>query len=261
MTRAAAVPRGFIKSAAAQAALRNAGTMLGQTLELVSAAAQPGATGLELDALARRTIESLGGEPAFHGFEGFPHTICVSVNAAIVHGLPTARPFALGDLVGLDIGVRYQGWNTDAAVTVPVGAISAADQQLLAATHDALVAGIRSVRPGVQLGDVQAAIQRVIDERGYGLVRTLMGHGIGRSVHEPPGIPNFGQPGTGIRLQPGMVFCLEPMLTTGSGAVRTDRDGWTVVSVEGGQTAHQEHTVLVTKDGFEVLSAQPGETF
>ncbi|MEK7785874.1 MAG: type I methionyl aminopeptidase, partial [Chloroflexota bacterium] len=242
-------------------AMRAAGWMLGQTLQILSAAAKPSMSGDELDIIARDTIRALGGEPAFLGFEKFPSTICLSRNDAIVHGLPTGQRLAAGDIIGIDCGVRLNGWNTDAAVTITIGQPSGVDTNLITATHKALVAGIQMVRPGVQLGEVQAAIQAVIEKLGYGLVRTLTGHGIGRSLHEAPGIPNYGTVGTGIRLEAGMVFCLEPMLTTGSGAVKTAADGWTIVASEGShiRTAHQEHTILVTETGREVLSAQPGE--
>jgi len=254
-------PKGFIKSAEAIGELRAAGVMLGKTLQIVSQATIPGVTGNELDDLARTTIESLGGEPAFLGFEDFPSTICLSVNDALVHGLPHGQVIQAGDVVGIDIGVRLNGWNTDAAVTIQVAPTSSEAEQLIQATTDSLLAGIRMVKPGVQLGDVQAAMQQIIEDRHYGLVRSLTGHGIGRSVHESPSIPNYGKPNTGVRLEAGMVFCLEPMLTIGSGEVRTADDDWTIVTKEGGLGAHKEHTVLVTATGYEVLSAQPGETF
>lgn len=256
-------PRGFVKSPEAIRSLRAAGRMLGQTLSVLAEAAGPGVTGAELDAIARETIQSLGGEPGFVGFEGFPAAICLSVNSAVVHGLPAGQTLHAGDVVGIDCGVRLNGWNTDSALTLTIGEPSKTDADLVAATRDSLVAGIRTVKPGVYLGDVQAAIQQVIEARGFGLVRTLTGHGIGQSLHEPPGIPNYGRPGSGVQLAPGQTFCLEPMLTTGSGAVKTAADGWTIVAAEGPQirTAHFEHTVLVTQTGVEVLTAQPGETF
>lgn len=256
-----AAPKGFVKSTEAIELLRAAGKMLGKTLEIVSTATAPGVTGDELDTLARTTIESLGGEPAFLGFDEFPATICLSVNDAIVHGLPQGQVIQAGDVVGIDIGVRLNGWNTDAAVTVQVPPTSDEASKLIQVTNDSLTAGIRTVKPGAYLGDVQSAMQAVIEDGGYGLVRSLTGHGIGRSVHESPSIPNYGTAGTGIKLEPGMVFCLEPMVTIGSGLVQTAADNWTIVTKEGGLGAHKEHTVLVTPSGFEVLSAQPGETF
>lgn len=261
MSKAEPVPKGLVKSPEAIRWLTEAGRMLGQTLQTLSGAAKPGVTGDELDQLARRTIVELGGEPGFVGFEGFPAAICLSRNDAIVHGLPAGQVLQIGDIVGIDCGVRLHGWNTDAAVTITIGEPTDVDAKLIAATRDALVAGIQTVRPGIQLGDVQAAIQAVIDQRGYGLVRTLTGHGIGRGLHESPGIPNYGKPGTGIMLEPGMTFCLEPMLTTGSGVVKPAPDGWTIVASEGSQirTAHQEHTILVTPNGYQVLSVQPDE--
>lgn len=259
MSQSAPIPKGLIKSPEAVQAMRSAGAMLGKTLHVVSQAVKPGVTGDELDALARTTIVSLGGEPAFLGFEDFPATICLSINNAIVHGLPAGQVIRPGDVVGIDIGVRLNGWNTDAAITIQVDPTDADSQALIQATTDSLSAGIRTVRPGVKLGDVQSAMQQVIEDRGYGLVRSLTGHGIGQSVHEAPSIPNYGTKGTGIVLEPGMTFCLEPMLTIGSGKVKTDTDGWTIVTAEGGHGAHKEHTILVTKDGCEVLSAQSNE--
>ncbi len=255
------VPPGLIKSPEAISALRKAGAMLGKTLQVVSAAAKPGVTGDQLDNLARSTIESLGGEPAFLGFDGFPATICLSINDAIVHGLPAGQVIRAGDVVGIDVGVRLDGWNTDAAVTVQVLPVTNEATNLIRATTNSLTAGISTVRPGVKLGDVQAAMQAVIEDHGYGLVRSLTGHGIGRSVHEAPSSPNYGTAGTGITLDPGMVFCLEPMLTIGSGKVHASGDGWTIVTDEGGLGAHQEHTILVTESGCEVLSALPEVRF
>ena len=261
MARVDPAPKGMIKSPEAIDCLRKAGRMLARTLEVTSQAVVPGISGDELDTLARRTIIDQGGEPGFLGFEGFPGTICLSVNERVVHGIPQGQTIRAGDVVSLDIGVRYKGWNTDAALTVIVPPVASADEEIVKATSDSLAAGIRMVKPGMQLGDVQAEIQKVIEDRGYGLVRSLSGHGIGRSLHEAPSIPNYGHAGTGIMLEPGMVFCLEPMLTIGSGKVHTHNDGWGVITHEGGRSAHKEHTVLVTKDGVEVLTAQPGETF
>ena len=261
MGRIDPTPKGMVKSPEAIDCLRKAGKMLAHTLDVTSKAVKPGITGEELDTLARRTIIDQGGEPNFLGFEGYPGTICLSINDRVVHGIPQGQTIKAGDVVSLDIGVRYKGWNTDAALTVIVSPANPEDEALVKATSDSLAAGIRMVRPGVQLGDVQAAIQKVIEAHGYGLVRSLSGHGIGRSLHEAPSIPNYGQPGTGVMLEAGMVFCLEPMLTIGSGKVRTCDDGWGVVSLEHGRAAHKEHTVLVTKTGYEILTAQPGEKF
>jgi methionyl aminopeptidase len=261
MIRTDQPPRNVVKGATAIAAMRAAGRMLGQTLTTVTNALRPGVTGESLDRLAVETIRALGGEPGFIGFESFPSAICLSINDAIVHGLPAGQVVRAGDVVGIDCGVRLNGWNTDAAVTVVVPPIDPADRALVTATVDALRAGIAAVKPGRQLGDVQAVIQSVIDAGGYGLVRSLSGHGIGQRIHEPPSVPNYGTAGSGLVLEAGMTFCLEPMLTRGDGSVTTDADGWTVRSADGTRGAHQEHTVLVTEVGCDVLSAQPGEHF
>lgn len=246
--------RKLIKSPEAIASMRRAGRILGQTLTTVCAAAKPGITGLELDALARKTIETAGGEPAFLGYQDFPATICFSVNDGLVHGIPTPYAVKPGDVVKIDIGVRVDGYNVDAARTVLVPPVDPKDQALVDATTEALEAGIAQVKDGVHLGTVQAAIQSVIKRHGYGLVRSLTGHGIGTELHEPPQIPNYGEAGSGPLLKAGMTICLEPMLTAGSGEVGTGPDGWTVVSKDGTQSAHVEETLLITEHGAEVLT-------
>ncbi|MEK7184326.1 MAG: type I methionyl aminopeptidase [Patescibacteria group bacterium] len=236
------------------ALIRTAGSMLGRTLQVVSDAAKPGVTGIELDKLARETIESLGGKPAFLGFDNYPATICLSVNDGVVHGLPTTDRLAPGDVVSLDIGVNYQGWNADAATTIILEPAATEDIKMLLSANQALEAGICAVHAGAHLGDVQGAMQQVIDGSGYGNVRALTGHGIGQGLHEPPSIPNYGTLGTGMILLENMVICLEPMITQGSGKIITDKDGWTIRSADHTRAAHVEHTILVTKTWAEILT-------
>lgn len=246
--------RALIKSPEAIASMRRAGKILGDTLKIVAAAVKPGVTGLELDTLARKTIEDAGAQPAFLGYQKYPATICLSLNEGLVHGIPTDRAIQGGDVVKLDIGVRVDGYNVDAARTILVPPIDPANQALVDAATGALEAGIAVVRDGVHLGDVQAAIQAVIEQHSYGLVRSLTGHGIGQGLHEAPQIPNYGERGSGPILKAGMTICLEPMLTAGSGKVQTGSDGWTVVSSDNTPTAHVEETILVTQSGNDILT-------
>jgi len=234
--------------------MKKGGKILANTLSRLKNLVKEGVTGSDLNKVAHNYIISQAGKPAFLNFKKYPASICVSVNDALVHGLPDDIPFKQGDLVGIDGGVLFNGWNVDSAITVPVGLISDTDQTLLKATQESLNAGIQAVKAGVHLGDVQHAIQIVIEKSKFGLVKSLSGHGIGKELHEPPSIPNFGNPGEGVVLQEGMTICLEPMLTTGSGKVVTDRDGWTIRSYDGSNTAHFEHTIYVRKNGAEILT-------
>lgn len=244
----------LIKSAAAIESLRKAGDIWVATMTGLRAAAKPGTTGLELDRLAERTIKEHGGVPAFLGFNGYQFTICCSVNDIVVHGLPNHTPFKAGDVISIDLGVACDGWNVDAAVTLVLEPASKDDLAMVATAERSLQAGIATIRDGVRLGDVQSAIQGIIEQDGYGNVTSLTGHGIGRGLHEPPSIPNYGTPGTGMTLRSGMVICLEPMITRGGHKVQTDRDGWTIRTADGSRAAHVEHTILVTDTGSEVLT-------
>ncbi|MBI4185562.1 type I methionyl aminopeptidase [Candidatus Berkelbacteria bacterium] len=249
------MPHSRIKSAKAIAATRQAGQILAEFLEKVTAQVKPGATGIALDQFAENFIRDHGAEPAFKGFLNFPHTLCVSINDGMVHGIPNRVEIKPGDVVKIDAGVKVRGWNTDAARTILVPPVNPISQVLVNVTQTALDAGISHVRDGTRLGTVQSAIQAVIEGAGLGLTKTLSGHGIGRSVHEPPTIPNYGKVETGELLQAGMVICLEPMVTLGNGQVVLDKsDGWTYRSVDHTITAHIEDTILVTRDGADVLS-------
>ncbi|MCA9388373.1 type I methionyl aminopeptidase [Candidatus Berkelbacteria bacterium] len=244
----------YIKTTEQIELMRQAGKILAEAMDQVSLIAKPGVTGDELDRIAESVIRDHGAEPAFLGYQGYPSTICLSVNDGLVHGLPVGQTLKEGDLAGIDLGVRFKGWNVDSANTLAIGKISVDDHDLLKAARQALVSGIAQVKDGVSLGTVQAAIQKVIDDGGYGLVRSLSGHGIGKQLHEYPSIPNFGQINQGPKLKAGMTICLEPMLTAGTDKVKTAADDWTIVSADGSQTAHIEHTLLVTSQGAEILT-------
>jgi methionyl aminopeptidase len=236
--------------------MRRAGRVVGHTLSVVSAAVRPGATLTELDALAERTIREAGAIPSFLGYHGFPATLCLSVNDRVVHGIPDGYRLRDGDVLAIDCGAILDGWHGDAAVTVPVGEVDGAAGKLIAACERAMWAGIAQVRPGKRLYDIGSAIERAA--RGWGNVRDYGGHGIGTSMHEEPHVPNHGRQGRGMRLEPGHVFAIEPMLNEGGPETRVLGDGWTVVTVDGRRSAHFEHTVAVTERGPEVLTLLDG---
>ncbi len=244
----------LIKSESAIADLRHAGRIWAATMDVLRAAVVPGVTGVHIDTLARETIHKHGGKPAFLGFNEYQFSICWSVNDVVVHGLPNRTPLSPGDVVSIDLGVTYNGWHVDAAITQILEPAAPEDTRMVSVANQALDAGIAAIRDGVRLGDVQAAIQQTIDQAGYGNVTSLTGHGIGRDLHEPPSIPNVGAPNTGITLRAGMVICLEPMITQGSGKVVTDRDGWTIRTADHSRAAHVEHTILITQTGAEILT-------
>ncbi|HEX7487674.1 MAG TPA: type I methionyl aminopeptidase [Anaeromyxobacteraceae bacterium] len=239
-----------IKTADEIARIRAASLIVHDVLDEVVAAVAPGVTTAELDRVAAR-----GAVPAFLGYHGYPATICISVNDEVVHGIPSERRVLReGDVVGLDFGVSYQGFFGDAARTVPVGTVAPEASRLLAITAEALQRAIEAARPDGRLGDIGFAVQAHVEPRGFAVVRDFVGHGIGRKLHEPPQVPNYGAPGSGLRLRSGMVIAIEPMVNAGRAAVRTLDDGWTAVTVDGSLSAHFEHTVAITDDGPEVLS-------
>ena len=241
-------------------AIAAAGEILGAFFEALPARVQPGVSTLELDDFAEEFIRShAGAEPAFKGLYGFPGSICASVDQEVVHGIPSAkRVLAEGSVIKVDAGVRLDGWYADAAVTLPVGAIDEPTVRLLETTKQALQAGIAEARPGQRLGDVGHAIQRVADQAGFSVVRDLVGHGIGRDPHEEPQVPNYGQPGRGLRLQTGLVLAIEPMINAGGAEVRTLPDRWTVVTVDRKRSAHFEHTVAIEEEGPRILTVPAG---
>jgi methionyl aminopeptidase len=243
------------------ARMRRAGAILIDLLDRLEAMLAPGVTTAELDALAEAHIRDAGAESSFKGYGSnppFPATICTSINDEVVHGIPSGRRLRDGDLVSLDVGCIWDGWHADCARTFTIGSVRPADVALVEATRNALAAGIRAAVPGNRLGDVGAAIEAVANERGYGIVRPFVGHGIGTAMHEEPQVPNYGRPGTGMRLEPGMCLAIEPMFNLGGDDVRLLDDGWTVVTADGSRSAHFEDTIVIGRDGAERLTARPG---
>jgi len=207
-----------------------------------------------LDTLAERLIRDAGAEPSFLGYRNYPAATCISVNDIVIHGIPNDVPLVEGDIVDLDFGVILDGWHGDGAWTFPVGTISANAQRLLNVSRESLYQGIAKARQGNRVGDISSTIQRYVESHGYGIVRELVGHGIGRSLHEEPSLPNFGKAGKGPMLKAGMVFCIEPMVNEGVAKVKTLPDGWTIKTADGRLSAHFEHMVAVTSDGPEILT-------
>ncbi len=231
-----------------------AGAILVRTLDLVEGKIRPGVTTGELDAAAERFIRSQGATPAFKGYRGFPGSLCISPNSMVVHGIPGSYELRKGDVLSVDCGVVLGGWVADAARTFPVGAISPTARKLLTTTEASLFAAVQQCRPGNRLGDVSHSVQEVVEGEGLSVVRSLVGHGIGRDMHEDPQIPNYGPPGKGVRLEEGMVFAIEPMVTVGRHAVRMGDDGWAIYSQDGSLAAHFEFTIAITADGPRVLT-------
>jgi methionyl aminopeptidase len=239
--------------------IREACLVVHAVLREVMAAVAPGVSTADLDRLAEARCRERGASPAFKGYHGYPGSICISVNEEVVHGIPSPRRVLReGDIVGLDFGVLHRGFYGDSAYTVPVGRVSGEALALLEATRAALASGVAAAAPQGRLGDIGAAVQRLVEASGYSVVRDFVGHGIGRRLHEPPQVPNFGQAGTGMRLRPGMVLAIEPMVNAGGAEVTTLADGWTAVTADGSLSAHFEHTVAVTENGPEILSLPPG---
>jgi methionyl aminopeptidase len=231
-----------------------AGAILVRTMNLLAAKIRPGVTTRELDEAAEKFIRSQRAEPAFKGYRGFPGSICASPNSMIVHGIPGAYKLGRGDVLSVDIGVVLDGWVADAARTFPVGSVTPIARKLLTITEEALHLGVAQCRPGNHLGDVSHAIQEHVEAAGLSIVRSLVGHGIGRSMHEEPQIPNYGEQGTGILLEEGMVLAIEPMVTAGRHAVRVGDDHWAIYSQDGSLAAHFEFTVAVTAEGPRILT-------
>jgi methionyl aminopeptidase len=243
------------KSAGEIEMIRVAGRVVAEVLDALAAGIVPGLTRTaDLDRMAAQICERRGAVPAFLGYRGFPACTCISVNEAVVHGIPDGRVLIDGDLVSVDFACSVNGYFADAAVTVPVGAIDAEARRLLTVTREALFKGIAQARIGGRLGDVASAIQRHAERAGYGVVRDLVGHGVGLALHEEPSVPNFGRPHTGERLVQGMTLAIEPMVNQGTYSVRTLDDTWTIVTADGKRSAHFEHTVAVTKRGPDILT-------
>ena len=251
------------KSAEEIAIMQQGGKILAEILQKVAKAVRPGVTTEELNSLAEELILEAGGSPSFKGYapagggsSAYPKALCCSINDEVVHGIPTNdRQLNNGDIIGLDLGLHYQGWHTDSALTVKVGDVPSQAEQLINATRESLYQGINQVKPGVAIGNIGAAIQQYIESKGYSIVKSLVGHGIGKEVHEPPRVPNFGKAGQGIKLESGNVIAIEPMVNMGKEVVITADDDWTVKTHDHSLSAHFEHTVAVTEIGYQILTS------
>lgn len=244
-----------IKNSAQIAKMREAGAVLHAVLTQLKGKVEPGITTKELDQLAERLIRSYGATPSFLNYEGYPASICTSVDSQVVHGIPSKKTVLReGQIVSIDAGVILDGWQSDSALTVGVGKISDEAQRLIDVTEESFFAALEVAREGNRISDVGHAVQQYVEQRGFSTVRDLTGHGIGREMHEDPSVPNFGTPGHGIRLRSGMTICIEPMIAAGDYHVKTLRDGWTVVTADGKLASHYEHTLLITEGEPELLS-------
>jgi methionyl aminopeptidase len=231
-----------------------AGRVLARCLNMLRGKARMGVTTGELDKAAEKFIRSQGGEPAFKGYRGFPGSICASPNSMVVHGIPGAYKLNRGDILSIDVGVILDGWVADAAITVPIGNVTPVAKRLLATTRAALFDAVEQCRPGNRLGDIGHAVQQRVEADEFSVVRSLVGHGIGRDMHEDPQIPNYGDPGTGEKLEEGMVLAIEPMVNVGNHPIRVAADNWSVYSQDGSLAAHFEHTVAITAEGPRILT-------
>lgn len=248
------------KSAAEVAKIASAGSILADCLDMLAAEAHAGVTTARLDLLAEHFIRQHGGVPTFLGYRGFPGSICASPNDMVVHGIPGSYKIVEGDLMSLDVGVTLDGYVADSAVTLPMGAIDAEAQRLLEVTAESLEAGLAECIEGRRLGDISHAVQEIVEAAGFSVVRALVGHGVGREMHEDPQIPNYGEPGRGPRLEEGMVFAIEPMVNVGGYEVYVADDGWAISTADGTLSAHFEHTVAVGKKRPRVLTRRRSES-
>jgi methionyl aminopeptidase len=235
-------------------AMAASGQIVAGCLEMLAGLARPGVTTADMDAAAEKFIRGQGGEPAFKGYRGFPASICTSPNSMVVHGIPGPYELVRGDVISLDVGVEYDGWVADAAITLALRPVSPIGAKLLKATRESLEAAVRQSVPGKRLGDVSHAVQERVERDGFSVIRSLVGHGIGRQMHEDPQVPNFGEPGKGPLIEEGMVFCVEPMVSAGRHGVRMGEDNWAIYSEDGSLAAHFEHTIAVTAEGPRVLT-------
>lgn len=244
-----------VKTPAEIAAMRESGKILAEILKQINQKIEPGMSGLDVSAIAKKELKAYGATGPFMGYMGYPDVICISRNDEIVHGIPNAREFKDGDVVSFDFGVKYKGMITDSAFTKIIGASTKTKKRLLKETERSLYAGIDAVKNGVRVGDIAASVQKVLDRAQLGIIRELVGHGVGHMVHEDPNIPNYGRAGTGSVLKSGMTIAIEPMTALGDFSVAMDPDGWTIRTADGSLSAHFEHTVLITDDGAEILTA------
>ncbi|MTV49459.1 type I methionyl aminopeptidase [Heliobacillus mobilis] len=247
-----------LKTARELAYMRDAGRIVAETLQEMEKAAQPGVTTAELDAKAEDYIRQQGAKPSFKGYQGFPATICSSINEQVVHGIPGLRKLENGDIISIDVGASVNDYHGDAAITVPVGEIDAELQRLLDVTRQSLYVGIEQARIGNRLFDISHAIQEYVEDNRFSVVRQFVGHGIGKKMHEEPQVPNYGPAGRGPRLQAGMTLAIEPMVNAGTWEVETKEDQWTVVTKDMKPSAHFEHTIAITDDGPEILTRTRG---
>lgn len=236
-------------------AMRAAGRIAARALKLAGESIEPGISTWEIDRIARHYIEEQGAIPTFLGYGGFPASACISINDVVIHGIPSKGQIVKnGDIVSIDIGATYDGYVGDNAFTFPCGDVSAEAQALMDATRESLYEGIKAAKAGNRLGDVGSAVQRYVEARGYSVVRDFVGHGVGAKMHEDPSVPNYGTPGRGVRLLPGMTIAIEPMVNAGVYTVKTLKDGWTTVTTDGKLSAHFEHSVAITTDGPVILT-------
>ncbi len=243
-----------VKSSRDLLAMRDACRISAQALELAGSLVRPGITTGEIDREVRRFIEKAGAKPSFLGYGGFPASACISVNDTVIHGIPGTQVIREGDIVSVDVGAYYNGFHGDNAATFAAGAISPEAQALLDATRESLYEGIKAAVPGNRVGDIGAAVQRYVEARGYSVVRQFVGHGVGTDLHEDPNVPNFGTPGRGPRLVPGMTIAIEPMINMGGCEVKILADKWTTVTADGSLSAHFEHTIAITTNGPVILT-------
>jgi methionyl aminopeptidase len=234
--------------------MRCGGKIAARVLDVLEKSAKPGMTTLELNNMAEEIIVTSGAKPSFKGFKGYPSATCISINNEIVHGIPSDREIETGDIIGVDVGVYFQGFHTDTAITFGVGEISPKTQKLIDITKKSLENGLGKIKAGVFLGDVQFAIQSTIEQAGYSVIRDLTGHGVGKELQEAPSISNYGRKGQGLILEEGMTLAIEPMVAQGDYHVNILSDGWTVITTDDSLAAHFEHTIVVTKDGCDVLT-------
>lgn len=243
-----------MKSAREIEIMRRSGKITSAVLTELLRSAKAGMTLREIDRLAEKGIRDRGGIPTFKGYHGFPASICASVNEVVVHGIPGDRVLVDGDILSIDIGTTFEGYVSDCAATVGIGNVSAEARRLMHVTQESLMHGIAAMQVGNRLSDIGHAVQKHAEAHGYGVVRALVGHGVGKAMHEEPQVPNYGQPGKGITLRPGLVLAIEPMITEGVHEVETLKDGWTVVTADGKLAAHFEHTIALTEDGPRILT-------
>ncbi len=244
-----------LKTSRELAIMREAGRISAMALKVAGEAVEPGVSTWEIDRVARKYIESQGAVPSFLGYGGFPASACISVNNVVIHGIPSKRQIVkAGDIVSIDIGAMFEGFNGDNAYTFPCGDIAPQAQRLLDATRESLYEGIKQAKAGNRLGDIGSTVQRYVEARGYSVVRDFVGHGVGAKLHEDPSVPNYGTPGRGVRLLPGMTIAIEPMVNQGGYEVQVQKDGWTTVTRDGKLSAHFEHTVAITPDGPVILT-------